>query len=135
MATQTFGISEAVKRLDCKQELQYKAADGTWHDVKYDYGSHTFVPGFDVNTIFRHKPTSRVPFEYPIECWSEMLKHEPFGWVVDEDGDRSLITGVSSDNNGYVQIDLGMCLHNPADYMFHYFRFSDGTPFGKIAKG
>jgi hypothetical protein len=64
-----------------------------------------------------------------------MLKHEPFGWVVDEDGDRSLITGVSSDNNGYVQIDLGQSFHKPADYMFHYFRFSDGTPFGKIVKG
>lgn len=57
MGTLTFGISEAVKRLDCKQELQYKDADGTWHDIKYDKIKHEFVPGFEANTSFRLKPT------------------------------------------------------------------------------
>lgn len=136
---ETFGIIDAINNLDRKREVQYKAVDGTWHDIKYDKNNHTFVLDFDANTSFRLKPTfiptPRVPFDYPMDCWNEMLKHEPFGWVVDEDGDKYLITGVVSDDNGYVEFLLNTTYHNPADYMFHYFKFADGTPFGKIAKG
>lgn len=54
---ETFGIIDAISNLDRKREVQYKAADGTWHDIKYDKIKHVFVPGFEANTSFRLKPT------------------------------------------------------------------------------
>lgn len=35
---------------------------------------------------FRIKPESKYrPFKDAAECWCEMLKHEPFGWVIRND--------------------------------------------------
>ena len=64
------------------------------------------------------------PFENAEECWSEMLKHQPFGWVKD------------TDNGSYLQIygfrdNIGID-HRIYEW-FEAFRdvtFADGEPFG-----
>ena len=39
-------------------------------------------PSFDDDFEYRIKPESKYrPFRDAEECWAEMLKHEPFGWV------------------------------------------------------
>lgn len=61
------------------------------------------------------KPTYR-PFKDKEECWEEMQKHQPFGWVIDKntkDYQNLLILGGA----GY-------------ELLFQHSVFADGTPFG-----
>ena len=65
------------------------------------------------------------PFNSVEECWQEMQKHQPFGWLKTEENDKRAIICV--DNEGIVAT-------NNAFYSFNdtikYFTFEDGTPFG-----
>ena len=75
---------------------------------------------------YRIKPGSKYrPFKDAEECWKEMQKHQPFGWIKDkEDGHYTLITCV----------DDKVCLnaHNDWDMSgtMDNFTFADGQPFG-----
>ena len=75
---------------------------------------------------YRIKPESKYrPFKDAEECWKEMQKHQPFGWIKDkEDGHYTLITCV----------DDKVCLnaHNDWDMSgtMNNFTFADGQPFG-----
>ena len=67
------------------------------------------------------------PFKGAEECWNEMQKHHPFGWIKDKnDGHLTLITVVDNDNmmalNGRVGWDFLSMMNN--------YVFVDGTPFG-----
>ena len=79
--------------------------------------------------IFRIKPEPNYrPFASAEECWQEMQKHEPFGWVKDKkDGHHALITAVDDDT-------CGMSLNGNAEWplsgIMDLFTFADGTPFG-----
>ena len=69
-------------------------------------------------------------FENAEECWKEMGKHFPFGWVKFLYSDNyCLITGVSD--------EIVICADEEYSFesMLNHFTFADGTPFGKIAKG
>ena len=82
---------------------------------------------------YRIKPEPKYrPFANAEECWKEMLKHQPFGWLKDKnDGHLTLITVVDNDNmmalNGRVGWDYLSMMNN--------YVFADGTPFGvKVEK-
>ena len=75
----------------------------------------------------KKKPKYR-PFANSEECWAEMQKHQPFGWVKDKkDGHHALITAVNDDT-------CGMSLNGNAAWslsgIMDLFTFADGTPFG-----
>ena len=80
------------------------------------------------NTEYRIKPEVKFrPFANAEECWQEMLKHQPFGWVRDKkDGYYVLITAV--DNGDY------MSLSGNSGWSFYSlmkdYTFADGIPFG-----
>ena len=64
------------------------------------------------------------PFKNKEECWKEMLKHQPFGWVKEKHSDHySLITEV---NGLSIKVKEG-CLFTDG---VKYYTFADGTPFG-----
>ena len=90
--------------------------DGLW----YDSGELSFK--LDPQN-YRIKPESKYrPFVTDEECWNEMQKHQPFGWVKHKET-KLLITEVSS-----IRVKIGK------DYLFQEakeeFTFIDGTPFG-----
>ena len=73
------------------------------------------------------EPTYR-PFKDAEECWHEMQKHQPFGWVKHKkDEDHSLITTVIG-GKGKVCFDESdeWCF----DRIMEYYTFADGQPFG-----
>ena len=80
------------------------------------------------NTEYRIKPESTYrPFKDAEECWNEMEKHQPFGWVKSkEDGSRSLITLIISEEN----IDINCIDGFTLDKIMKRFTFADGTVFG-----
>ena len=84
-------------------------------------------PSFDDDLEYRIKPeiTYR-PFKDAEECWLEMQKHQPFGWVKWNDV-RYNIYVVSSTS---VCLINGNCENMDFAYAYQKLTFSDGTPFG-----
>ena len=91
----------------------------TWQDEEY--------PSFVELNLFRIKPETKYrPFRNVEECWQEMQKHQPFGWLKDRDtGGYIIISELDyedieiSGNNGWDYVGLMKC-----------YTFADGTPFG-----
>ena len=77
----------------------------------------------------KQEPTYR-PFKDAKECWQEMQKHQPFGWVKSTlFKDLDLVKRVTT---LYVEINRDIIDYKDA---FEKFTFADGTPFGvKIEK-
>lgn len=87
------------------------------------------LPHFDCDPKkYRIKPEVKYrPFANVEECWTEMKKHQPFGWVKDKkDGYYVLITAV--DNGDY------MSLSGNSGWSFYSlmkdYTFTDDIPFG-----
>ena len=86
-------------------------------------------PSFDNDLEYRLKTEPKYrPFANAEECWKEMQKHQPLGWVKDKkDGHYVLITGVDDDT-------CGMSLNGNAAWslsgIMDLFTFADGLPFG-----
>lgn len=80
------------------------------------------------NTEYRIKPEQKYrPFKDAEECWQEMMKHQPFGWVKDRNGSKFVIENVDS-RGGFVEVyDEGTCTFNE---VFENRTFVDGLPFG-----
>lgn len=76
---------------------------------------------------YRIKPEYR-PFANAEECWQEMLKHQPFGWIKCKEGYFSIVyvndyyVGLA-DNDG-----SRILLASKNSYQDN--TFADGTPFG-----
>lgn len=81
-----------------------------------------------VNSLeYRIKPEPKYrPFRDAEECWQEMLKHQPFGWVkCKEDGSLGLITLIISEENIFIN-GIGC----NSERTMRGYTFADGTPFG-----
>ena len=84
-------------------------------------------PSFDNDLEYRIKPqTNYRHFKDAEECWQEMQKHKPFGWVKWNDV-RYNIYIVSSTS---VCLINGNCENMDFAYAYQKLKFSDGTPFG-----
>ena len=76
---------------------------------------------------YRIKPEQKYrPFKDAEECWQEMQKHQPFGWLKDKnDVHRTLITAVDNEDmmalNGITGWDFLSIMN--------MYVFADGTPF------
>lgn len=83
------------------------------------------------NTEYRVKPEPKYrPFKNAEECWTEMKKHQPFGWLTSQNGEiNSLIIFI--DNEGIVIGDRndGVIGFVTATDLFKI-KFADGIPFG-----
>ena len=83
-------------------------------------------PSFDNDFEYRIKPEPRYrPFMDAKECWAEMQKHQPFGWLKSKkDGYYSFITMLNYRFrlNGYDGWRF--------DEVINKFTFADGTTFG-----
>ena len=79
-------------------------------------------PSFDNDLEYRLKTEPKyLPFANAEECWQELLKHKPIGWVKDTESNEYL--NVYCISNSASSIDL-FCR------MFKRCIFIDGSPFG-----
>ena len=78
------------------------------------------------NTDYRIKPEPKYrPFKNAEECWQEMQKHKPFGWVKSTlFKDFALVKRITT---LYVEINRDIIDYKDA---LEKFTFADGTPFG-----
>ena len=105
--------------------------NNVWKDVD-DNHNCVFLPE---EYEYRIKPEPKYrPFKSQEDCWQEMLKHQPFGWLKSKkDGRLRCIGEVSwSDEFETVHIALSTSesLSRSANSMFDECTFAYGTPFG-----
>lgn len=82
-----------------------------------------------VNVDYRIKPEPKYrPFKDAKECWQEMQKHQPFGWIKGKEGEHhSLITSIiANEEEVYINGISGFVL----DEIMEHYTFADGLPFG-----
>lgn len=65
------------------------------------------------------------PFANAEECWQEMQKHQPFGWVKEKE--RNVRTEINYIHNDGVMFSCGSVLF---ERLFDIYTFADGVPFG-----
>lgn len=92
-----------------RKTIQYRNVEGEWKDIE--------KPSFNGNIKYRIKPEPKYrPFKSRDECWNEMFKHQPFGWLINRDA--QYINPLSiGDGKDFVN-------------WFNLYTFADGTPFG-----
>ena len=82
------------------------------------------------NFEYRIKPEPKYrPFKDAEECWQEMQKHQPIGWIKSKEATEDVyftITGLTN--------TCGVMLNSPEGKRFSglydYYTFADRTPFG-----
>ena len=71
----------------------------------------------------KKEPTYR-PFKDKEECWAEMKKHQPFGWVKDKDTLRQVLVILDC------AVRIEDLTYSGYKEEFEEVKFADGTPFG-----
>ena len=92
---------------------------GKWYDV-YDTDFHQSPD------VYRIKPEQKYrPFKTKEECWNEMLKHQPLGWI--RESNTGVLYNISMIDDCYLSTqDQSERLLDILDI----YEFLDGTPFG-----
>ena len=108
------------------KKIQYKEIS-EWLD--------TSLPLFNwAKYKYRVKPEPKYrPFETKEECWNEMLKHQPFGWVTDKCKYVHIVCVRQSNIEFNPDTDdniLYSCIMTFSDVLEQGYTFADGTPFG-----
>ena len=97
-----------------------------WNDINEE-NFNGFIYDGTVNYRIKPEPKYR-PFKSQEECWDEMLKHKPFGWVKNiETGDLCNISNIY-ESEGCSKVFLA-CVYTFSS-LLNEFTFIDGTPFG-----
>lgn len=109
--------------IECRTKLSL--IEGT--DVPNDWTEMKEIEFWN-NIEYRIKPKSKYrPFKNAEECWKEMEKHQPFGWVKLKDTESGyyMLKGIAS------QVVIGFN-ETPFSYkkVFEDYTFANGTPFG-----
>ena len=134
-------IKEAAKVMEAYangKKIQIQNYDKTWNDCP--------SPVFNWGAFkYRVKPEPKYrPFKTQEECWQEMLKHHPFGWIYcKNDSCYYCIISVDEDK---IELSPDMYPHSettPKEYYLensyvdfvtaledYEYTFADGTPFG-----
>lgn len=103
--------------------IEFKNCCGNWNSC-----GNVLIPGIHNDFRIKSEPKYR-PFKDADECWQEMQKHQPFGWIKSKDGTTTnkfmFINALK--NNG-----ISICIS--VDFFYSdsvkYYTFVDGTPFG-----
>ena len=97
-----------------------------YEDEWVDQAALNFKALFEGQYRIKPEHTYR-QFKDAEECWKEMQKHQPFGWLKDKnDGHLTLITVVDNEDMMVLSGNKGW------DFLgiFKTYTFADGTPFG-----
>ena len=113
----------------CGKTIQYEFNEG-WRDLD------EITPLGDISK-YRIKPEPKCrPFKNQEECWQEMMKHQPFGWLkTKKDGRYSFI----GEHYSFQEMFKGGVLKSSTNGLMPYaydafdgYTFADGAPFGMV---
>ena len=93
-----------------------------WIDIKTGEDLSFLRPPSDYR--IKLKPRYR-PFKTQEECWNEMLKHQPVGWVKEISSEMLYLINGMSNESIVIMEDI-----NSFKEAMNIYEFKDGTPFG-----
>ena len=101
--------------------------DDGWDDINDDRMSFCAKA-----EAYRIKPEPKYrPFKTQKECWNEMLKHQPFGWLKSIRKQEKVHIGrVEDEDNMLITLSINEGINYSSSYLFDKYTFDDGTPFG-----
>ena len=100
------------------KNIQYEVDIDRWEDIEN--------PSFRSFVKYRIKPEPKYrPFKTQEECWNEMLKHQPFGWVKEISSEMLYLINGMSNESIVIMEDI-----NSFKEAMNIYEFKDGTPFG-----
>ena len=118
---QAFAEGRAIERRTMPCSLKGSDTPNGWTEMKELH--------FWNNTEYRIKPAPKYrPFVNAEECWQEMQKHQPFGWLKlkCEDTAYGMLTLIK-DKGAAVGTDDTPFSYR---YLFYNYTFADRQPFG-----
>ena len=107
--------------------IEYRTQGGAWKVAN--------TPTWSSCLFYRIKPEPKYrPFRTRRECWDEMLKHQPFGWLKSKKNGRFHCIGEVSWSDEFKTVNITLStsesLSRSSDSVFDEYTFADGTPFG-----
>lgn len=121
---------------EAKEMLPIIQAFAEGKDIEYrskrfneDWKKVTQIPALSFKSFeYRIKPEPKYrPFANAEECWQEMQRHRPFGWVKSkEDESRALITLMISERDIFINSIGGSTMYE----LMEKYTFDDGAVFG-----
>ena len=124
-------ILPLLQEMEEGKTLQIKTMNG-WIDVDADKDGVNvdYLLNDGITVRIKQEPKFR-PFKDAEECWNEMQKHQPFGWIKPKDDDVV---------NKFMLIDAlrneGIAVRTNIRFNYHelleHYTFADRTPFGII---
>ena len=108
--------------------IQVTSGDG-WMDIDLDGEGINASTLISCPQCYRIKPEAKYrSFKNAKECWGEMQKHQPFGWIKCKEGYFSIVY-VNDEYAGLGdRYDSSILLASKNSYTDN--TFADGTPFG-----
>lgn len=107
-------------------EFRSKGFDEEWKKVNE-------IPGLSYSSFdYRVKPEPKYrPFKDADECWQEMQKHQPFGWVKSKRRKDCFINIVQLHSiSGETVANFTFTTVNGSKTLLEGYTFADGAPFG-----
>ena len=107
--------------------IEYRGLGGEWK------AAHT--PTWSSRFFYRIKPEPRYrPFKTQEECWQEMQKHQPFGWLKSKKNGSFCCIGEVSWSDAFRDVHITYSTNESLAHstisVFNEYTFADGTPFG-----
>ena len=107
--------------------IEYRESGGAWKVA------HT--PTWSSCLFYRIKPEPKYrPFRTRRECWDEMLKHQPFGWLKSKKNGSFCCIGEVSWSDAFRDVHITYSTNESLAHstisVFNEYTFADGTPFG-----
>lgn len=113
------------------KEIEFYSSDfNEWHTA-----AMTNIIGLIDNVdSYRIKPEQKFrPFASAEECWAEMQKHQPFGWVKSRGRYFSIVS--VDDVYAYLSDNYSSAILLASKNSYNDNTFADGTPFGVKVEG
>ena len=84
---------------------------------------------------YRIKPEQKYrPFNSKEECWNEMMKHQPFGWLKSKKNGSFCCIGEVSWSDAFRDVHITYSTNESLEHstisVFNEYTFADGAPFG-----
>lgn len=107
--------------------IEFRACDGAWKVAN--------TPTWSSCLFYRIKPEPKYrPFKTQEECWNEMQKHQPFGWVKSKDKGYFHLIGLVQFSSEFEDVIITFAtsenLARSSHSIYENYIFADGTPFG-----
>ena len=129
-------LSDVLKAYSEGKIIQYQEnGKHRYSDLRfYDFPDQDNISLETQEYNYRIKPEPKYRlFESQEECWNEMLKHQPFGWLREKVNKKEMIhisRVFDASNDTLITLSINEGRNYNSSYFFRTYTFADGTPFG-----